>query len=608
MKNGSPSKYPMADNRKSFLATSSKDLEERGWQWVDVVLVTGDAYVDHPSFGIALIGRLLESKGYRVAVLAQPRYDSPDDFKRFGKPRLFFGISAGNLDSIVSNYTGNAKVRDEDQYSPEGDPYFSGSKSKLNRRRPDRATAIYVNLAKQAYKDVATIIGGVEASLRRFSHYDYQQKKIRGSILTDSKADLLVYGMGERPIVEVARRLSQQEDLLNIAGTCLRLSPQEFKQSCFEYQQLILPSLADILADKKSFLDAELLIDKEARASSQKILIQQQQSHYVVQMPPAPPLTSTELDSIYTLPFTKQAHPESGRVPALAMIRDSITIVRGCCGNCSFCAITRHQGPALVSRSHESIVAEVEHLVAEDWFTGTITDLGGPTANLYGVNCKKGGCQKKDCLFPEICPQLVIDEATMLALLAKVKKVAGVKHLFISSGLRMELLLKTPKLLKSLIEEHTPGMLKVAPEHTVDRVLRHMHKPGNSILQDFLKACREIKKQQKSKIAISAYLISSHPGCTLADMKQLSQDLGSLNLPVRQFQDFTPTPGTLSTAMYVSEMDRSGAPLYVAKNFLERQQQRECLQTIRGLQEKVGKKRGLGAAKQKVGKISRKGK
>ncbi|MDR9502498.1 MAG: YgiQ family radical SAM protein [Desulfurivibrionaceae bacterium] len=571
-------KDPMADNRKSFLATSSQDLKERGWNWVDIVLVSGDAYVDHPSFGIALIGRVLANEGYRVAILAQPRYDSPHDFKRFGRPRLFFGISAGNLDSIVSNYTGNAKVRDEDQYSPGGDPYFPGPRLKTNRRRPDRATAIYVNLAKQAYKEVATIIGGVEASLRRFCHYDYQQQKIRASVLTDSKADLLVYGMGERAVIEVARRLSHQEDLLGIAGTCVRLSPQEFAGRDFGQEQLLLPSFQDIGRDRQKFMAAELLVDQEARAAGQKILVQQQQSHYVVQMPAAPPLTSPELDAVYALPFTRQAPAESGHVPALEMIRNSITIVRGCCGNCSFCAITRHQGPALVSRSLESVVAEVARVAAARDFNGTISDLGGPTANLFGVSCRKGGCKKRECLFPKICPQLVIDEEIFLDLLRQVGKVKGVKHLFISSGLRMELLLQTPKLLRALLNKHCPGMLKIAPEHTVDKVLALMHKPGNHILQDFLAACGQIKREKGSRIALSAYLISAHPGCTLADMNQLAEDLKGLKLPVRQFQDFTPTPGTLATAMYVSELDRNGAPLYVAKNFRERQLQRECLQ------------------------------
>ncbi|MEN8258295.1 MAG: YgiQ family radical SAM protein [Thermodesulfobacteriota bacterium] len=590
----------MADDRKSFLATSSDDLKEREWQWVDIVLVTGDAYVDHPSFGVALIGRLLESQGYRVAVLAQPRYDSPQDFKRFGRPRLFFGISAGNLDSIVSNYTGNAKVRDEDQYSPEGDPYFPGPRTKGNRRRPDRATSIYVNLAKQAYKDVTTIIGGVEASLRRFSHYDYQQQKIRGSVLTDSKADLLVYGMAESAIVEVARRLREKEELAGINGTCIRLSPQEFSKFSFPYQQLFLPSLHDISVDKKQFLAAELIIDKEARAASQKIIIQQQQSHYVAQMPPAQPLSPSELDALYALPFTRRPHPESGRIPAFSMIKDSVAIVRGCCGNCSFCAITRHQGPVIVSRSPESILVEVEKLASEQGFTGTITDIGGPTANLYGVSCEKGGCKKRDCLYPQICPQLVIDEEVFLKLLANVENIPGVKHLFISSGLRMELLLKTPKLLRNIINNHTPGMLKIAPEHTVDKVLGHMHKPGGPLLRDFVEACRKVKKQKGGKVALSAYLISSHPGCTLGDMQQLSRDLKKLNLPVRQFQDFTPTPGTIATAMYVSEADRDGAPLYVAKNFKERQQQRECLQKILVRPRlKTAKKKGPVTTKQK---------
>ncbi|PLX47337.1 MAG: YgiQ family radical SAM protein [Desulfobulbaceae bacterium] len=563
-----------------FLATCAADLRERGWDWVDIVLVSGDAYVDHPSFGLALIGRLLESQGYRVAVLAQPRHDTAVDFQRFGRPRLFFGITAGNLDSIVANYTGNAKIRDEDHYSPEGNPYFPGPAIKSNRRRPDRATVIYTNLARQAYKDVVTVIGGVEASLRRFSHYDYQQQKIRGSILTDAKADLLVYGMAERAIVEVARRLADQQGLAGIAGTCLRLSPREYGDSVFVEPVVELPSLAAIQAEPRKFMEAELAVDRQARAAAATILVQQQQSHYVVQMPAAAPLTTDELDSLYELPFARQPHPGSGRVPAFDMIKDSVTIVRGCCGNCSFCAITRHQGPVITSRSPASVLAEVERMAADKGFRGTISDLGGPTANLYGVSCRKGGCRRRDCLFPALCPQLVIDEEALLSLLQGVAGLHGVKNVFISSGLRMELLLQTPRLLKAIVNKHTPGMLKIAPEHTVDRVLHYMHKPGGSLLADFLKACHQAKAGQGGKAAISAYLISAHPGCTLDDMRALARDLAGLRLPVRQFQDFTPTPGTLATAMYVTETDIKGNPIHVAKKNTERMLQRHCLQRV----------------------------
>lgn len=565
----------------SFLPTCAAEMRARGWEEVDVILVTGDAYVDHPAFGVALIGRLLEASGLRVAILAQPRYDSLQDFQQFGPPRLFWGITAGNLDSIVANYSGNAKVRDVDQYSPAGNPYFGELRSKNERRRPDRATIRYANLARNAYGSVPIILGGLEASLRRFIHYDYQQGKLRTSVLTDAKADLLVYGMGEKAVVEVAKRLAAGRDLGGIAGTCQRL-PEAQWQNIAQEDHVLLPSLAEIEQDSAAFLSAELLIDKHARSLSRSMLAQKQQAMWVVQHPPADPLSPGEMDSLYGLPFTRKPHPAAGDVPAYRMISHSVTIVRGCFGNCSFCAISRHQGPVITSRSEDSVVAEVKQITRMDDFRGTISDLGGPTANLYGSGCGSTACSRHDCLHEGVCRHLVMDETPLLSLLDRVSRVDKVKNVFVSSGLRMELLLKTPRLLKKLLTEHTPGAMKIAPEHTVAHVLRLMHKHGPDILPAFLALCRKIAGETGKKFIFTPYFISAHPGCTVDDMKALARDVRKLGLTVRQFQDFTPTPGTISTAMYVCGLDRySRKPIFVATRAKERMLQRHVLEEMK---------------------------
>jgi uncharacterized radical SAM protein YgiQ len=565
----------------SFLPTCAAEMRSRGWDEVDVILVTGDAYVDHPAFGVALIGRLLEANGFRVAILPQPRHDSSQAFKQFGPPRLFWGITAGNLDSIVANYSGNAKVRDVDQYSPNGNPYFGESRTKSERRRPDRATIRYANLARNACGPIPIILGGLEASLRRFVHYDYQQGKLRASVLTDAKADLLVYGMGERAVVEVAKRLAAGRDLAGIAGTCRRLTDSQL-QSIAGEGEVFLPSLAEIAHDKEAFLNAELLIDKHARSLSRSMLLQKQQAMWVVQHPPAEPLSTAEMDSLYGLPFTRKPHPTAGDVPACRMISHSVTIVRGCFGNCSFCAISRHQGPVVTSRSEDSVFAEVRQITRMDDFRGTISDLGGPTANLYGSGCRSKACRRHDCLHEGVCRHLVIDETPLISLLDKVSRVDKVKNVFVSSGLRMELLLKTPRLLKKLLTEHTPGAMKIAPEHTVAHVLRLMHKHGPDILPAFLALCRRIAEETGGKFIFTPYFISAHPGCTVDDMKTLARDVRKMGLTVRQFQDFTPTPGTISTAMYVCGLDRyKRKPIYVAYNAKERMLQRHVLEEMK---------------------------
>lgn len=556
-------------------------MKARGWDHVDIILVTGDAYVDHPSFGIALIGRLLEAQGYRVAVLSQPRYDTADSFRVFGPPRLFWGISSGNLDSIVANYSSNRKVRDQDSYSPGGNPYFDREKVKKERRRPDRATLLYANLARRAFTDKTPIIlGGLEASLRRFVHYDYQQKKLRSSVLTDAKADLLIYGMGERAVLEAAERLAKGNDLTDIPGTCLRLTDREMADLEIPSEKLItLPSWQKINREPESFLETELRIDKQARASDHHVLSQHQQAMWIIQNPPAAPLTSGELDRLYALPFTRKPHPEFGEVPAWRMIRNSLTIVRGCCGNCSFCGISRHQGAAVTYRSEKSILQEIQKIAEDNDFDGTITDLGGPTANLYGVKCRKGGCKSRDCLYEKICPHLNIEEEIFISLLKQAVRINKVKHVFISSGLRMEIMLQTPRLLKEIILKHTPGVLKIAPEHTESHILSLMHKPDIEIMEDFLALCRRIGKENNRKVHLTPYLISSHPGCTVDDMKQMVRKIKAAGLKVKQFQDFTPTPGTISTAMYVAGLGRNDLrPIHIPRGDKERREQRQTLE------------------------------
>jgi uncharacterized radical SAM protein YgiQ len=565
--------------KRSFLPTNRKEMELSGWDRPDIVLVTGDAYIDHPSFGVALIGRWLEYHGYKVAILAQPRHQDCLGFEEFGPPRLFFGITAGNLDSIVANYTGNAKVRDEDSYSPAGNPYFGSEKSKKNRRRPDRATIRYSALAREAYPGVPLILGGLEASLRRFVHYDYQQEKLRASVLSDAKADLLVFGMGEKAILEAARRLDNNESLAGIPGTCERLTEKEFLARTRDNDSGIIPSWQEINEHPASFMSAELAIDKHARSISAQPISQKQQAMFIWQNRLPDPLTQDELDHLYNLPFQRRPHPASLDIPAWRMVRDSVTIVRGCSGNCSFCAITRHQGPQVTSRSIKSITDEVERISRLSDFKGTISDLGGPTANLFATSCKIKKCRKHDCFYPTLCKHLDINESLFLELLDRCLKIEAIKHLHISSGLRMELLMKTPRLLKKMISHHLPGAMKIAPEHTEEKVLRLMHKPGGQLLADFLDHCRKLAG--KKQINFVPYFISSHPGCTERDMERLVDKVKKMGLDVRQFQDFTPTPGTISTAMYVSGLDRdSDKKIKVAKGTTARKKQRQILERV----------------------------
>jgi len=575
-------------NQKRFLPVARQECLERGWDEVDVILVTGDAYVDHPSFGVALIGRLLEKNGLRVAILSQPRHQDPEDFRRFGKPRLFFGITSGNLDSICSNYTGNARVRQKDVYSPLGNPYFDRQRQRQNRRRPDRACIRYTQLAKEAYKDAIVVLGGIEASLRRFTHYDYQQEALRSSILTDSKADILVYGMGERAILEIAQRLLQGKDLLGIKGTCIPLSDKKATELVKTKTAVVLPPFEKIVKEPALFLEAELIVDRHSRSFSTIPVLQRQKANWVLQEPPQPPLSAKELDELYSLPFMRLAHPRYPDVPASRMIKNSVTIIRGCPGNCSFCAINRHQGTQVYWRSIDSIIKELETIKNTPGFDGVITDLGGPTANLFGTTCAlnpnesngigKGICKRHDCLYPTPCKNLRIDEDAFLELLKEVKKIKGIKRIFISSGLRMELLLRTPRLCREIFENHMPGRIKIAPEHTEDEVLELMHKPTGKLLEEFLLFTRSFGLKVKKRPRFSAYFISAHPGCRAEHMKRACEKIKRFALDRIEVQDFTPTPGTISTAMYVSGLHRDRlCPIFVPKKRGERKEQRNII-------------------------------
>jgi uncharacterized radical SAM protein YgiQ len=558
------------------LPVTKAEIYEFGWNEIDIILVTGDAYIDHPSFGIAIIGKILAQQGYKTAILSQPRHENCEDFKRFGKPRLFFGITAGNLDSIISNYSGNARIREVDSYSPYGNPYFDSKREKKYRIRPDRATIRYSQLAREAYPDAPIILGGIEASLRRFVHYDFQQEKLRGSVLEDSKADLLVYGMGESQVIEIAKRCEAKQTLSGIPGTCeLITNPDAFEKNNEDI--FIMPSYNAIIEKKENFLIAELIIEQNSQSIKPKTLIQKQKTRFIKQNSPNLVLNSDELNKIYELPFTYAPHPFFNNIPAWNMIQNSITSVRGCSGNCSFCSITRHQGNIVVSRDIDSILRETEKITKLSYFKGTINDIGGPTANLYGTSCKIGNkCGRKDCLNPEPCKNLDFNPDKFINLLQTLRETTNIKHIFVSSGLRYDLLLRTPLLLEELLLFHTPGRLKVAPENLSDNVLRLMHKTNSDIFKDFIRLTRIISNKNNKKSAILPYYISSHPGSTIENMKFTASESIKIGIKSCSLQDFTPSPGSISTAMYFSGLDRDNKKeIFVAKTRTQKREQRE---------------------------------
>jgi uncharacterized radical SAM protein YgiQ len=553
-----------------FLPINRTEAQQRGWHELDVIFVTGDAYIDHPAFGVPLLARLLESRGYRVGIIPQPDWRQPEAFTVLGRPRLFFAVSAGAMDSMVAHYTPARKLRHDDAYTP----------GNRHGARPNRATIVYTSCLKGAFRDVPVVIGGIEASLRRFAHYDFWEDRVRRSILVDAKADLLVYGMGERPLLELAERLRKGEafaHLTDIRGTVFVGRGGGGAQAGVE-----IPSFEAVADDRRAYAEAFLKSSREQNASCARALVQRHGDRFVVCNPPAHPLSTAELDAVYALPFTRAPHPSyCEAIPAYEQIKTSITTHRGCFGGCAFCAITHHQGRVVQSRSREGVVEEVRGLAMQPWFRGAISDVGGPTANMYGLGCESPDskrCERQSCLYPRPCGHLRKSGTEAVRLLREVARVSGVRHVTVSSGVRYDLLPWQQDYFRELIASHVGGLLKVAPEHLVERVTSLMLKPGRQEFERFLALFREESVRLGKRQAIVPYLMSGHPGCTAEDMVEVALLLKKYRLRVEQVQDFTPTPGTLSTCMYHTGVDPfSGKPVYVARSDREKRLQKALL-------------------------------
>ena len=560
-----------------FLPISKADMDNRGWDYYDFLFVSGDAYVDHPSFGTSLLARLLESNGYRVCICPQPDRNDPEVLSRYGVPRLGVLISGGVIDSMVNHYTASKKRRSEDVYSP-------GGKAGL---RPDRCVIVYSNMARAAFGDIPVIIGGTEASLRRFAHYDYWQDKVRRSILVDSGADILVFGMGERTLLSIAEKLSDGipvSRITNLHGTCF-ISDKAPKNS------ITLPSFEKVCEDKESYARAAAMQYYEQDAIRGKTLVQQHYEKYLVQLPQAMPLSQKEMDKVYALNYMRAWHPsydKDGGIPALEEVKFSITSSRGCFGSCSFCALTFHQGRVVQARSQASILAEAQKLIWDKDFKGYIHDVGGPTANFRAPACKKqtksGTCRDKQCLYPSVCPNADVSHKDYLELLRKLRALPKVKKVFIRSGIRYDYLIadKDDEFFYELCEHHVSGQLKVAPEHISSSVLHYMGKPGVKVYEKFCKKFYDINKKIGKEQYLVPYLMSSHPGSTLRDAIELAVYLRKNNIRPEQVQDFYPTPGTLSTAMFYTGLDpRTMKKVYVPRDPHEKALQRALLQSSR---------------------------
>ena len=541
-----------------WLPTTKREVEMRGWQEVDIIIFAGDAYVDHPSFGCAVIGRVLEAEGYKVAIVPQPGWkDDLRDFKKLGRPRLFCGVTAGCMDSMVNRYTANRRLRSDDAYTPDARP----------DKRPDNAGVTYCRCIRQALGDVPIVMGGIEASMRRLTHYDYWQDRLRESIAIESRADLLVYGMGEKAMVEIARRLDAGEDirtLTDIPQTVYVRGKDDFAGTAVG--DIVLHTHEECLRDRRAQADNFRHIEEESNKMEASRIIQAAGDAVVVVNPPYPPMTQAEIDHTFDLPYTRMPHPKyrGKRIPAYEMIRHSVNIHRGCFGGCAFCTISAHQGKFIVSRSKESILREVKAVTEMEDFKGYISDLGGPSANMYGMGgrdkqkCRR--CKRPSCVHPAICPNLAVDHSALLDVYHAVEAVPGVKRFFVGSGVRYDLLLHDNKdarmdkaaadYTRELITRHVSGRLKVAPEHTSDRVLGIMRKPPFRQFLQFKKIFDRINAEHGLRQQLIPYFISSHPGCTEEDMAELAVITRSLNFHLEQVQDFTPTPMTVSTEIY----------------------------------------------------------
>ncbi|MGC8643759.1 MAG: YgiQ family radical SAM protein [Isosphaeraceae bacterium] len=556
------------------LPASRAEMEAREWDHVDVVFVTGDAYVDHPAFAMGILGRVLEASGFRVAILSQPDWHSAEPWRQFGRPRLFFGVSGGNMDSMINHYTASKKVRNDDAYSP-------GGRIGL---RPDRATIPYCQRAREAFPGVPIIAGGVEASLRRLAHYDYWSDTVRRSIILDAKADLVVFGMGEHQIVEIARRLAAGEtvkDLRNMRGVAYALGASETPPA----EAIVLPSFEDVKADKRTFARATKIIHQETNPLNARTLVQFHDRQAVVCNPPALPISQDDMDRVYGLPYTRKPHPmyHGQKIPAYEVVKDSVTIMRGCFGGCTFCSITAHQGRIIQSRSRESVLAELRALGRDPKFSGVVSDVGGPTANMYQMRCTRpeveAKCKRLSCVHPTICKLLGTDHGPLVELMRQSRQVPGIDKVFVASGVRMDLARKSPEYMEELARHHVGGHLKVAPEHTDPGVLRLMKKPDAADYQGFAQAFKKASDKAGKKQFLVPYYIASHPGGDLNAMIDLAVFLKRDGYRPDQVQDFIPAPFDIATCMYYTGLDPfTGKEVYVARHPRDRKLQRALLQ------------------------------
>jgi len=552
------------------------EMDARGWDQVDIVFVTGDAYIDHYSFAMSLLGRVLSDAGFRVAILSQPDWRSAEPWRRFGRPRLFFAISAGNMDSMINHYTANKKVRNDDAYSP-------GGKIGL---RPDRATIPYCQRAREAFPGVPVIAGGVEASLRRLAHYDYWSDSVRPSVLLDSKADLVAYGMGEETIVEIAKRLQagkSVKECRDLRGVATFLGASELAPSGADVVHL--PSYEEVKASKDAFLDMARLAHRETSPFNAKTLVQKHGARTVVVTPPQLPVTQERMDFYYGLPYTRRAHPSyaGSTIPAWEMIKDSVTIMRGCFGGCTFCSITAHQGRTIQSRSEGSVLKEITGLTRDPEFKGVVSDIGGPTANMYQMRCTEPEvekiCKRQSCVHPVVCKFLGTDHGPLVKLMKKSRETPGIKKVFVASGIRMDLARLSPEYMKELTAHHVSGRMKVAPEHASPKVLELMKKPRHNTFEDFAKKFDEESKKAGKKQFLVPYFIASHPGSDLNAMIELAVFLKKNGYKPDQVQDFIPGPHDLATAMYYTGRNpETGLAMPIAKGMKDRRLQRALLQ------------------------------
>lgn len=562
---------------KDFLPVNREDMNKRGWEQPDFVFVTGDAYVDHPSFGSAIISRVLEAHGYKVCMIPQPDWKRDDSIDVFGEPRLGFLVCGGNMDSMVNHYTVNKKHRSRDAYSPGG----------VMGLRPDYATVVYCNLIRRTYKNTPIIIGGIEASLRRLAHYDYWSDKLKHSILIDSQADIISYGMGEKSMVEIADALDSGIDVKDISFVRGTVYKTRHLDDVYDYK--LLPSYKELQDDRMKYAESFGIQYKNTDPFVAKTLVEGYGNRgYVVQNPPAMPLTEMEMDDVYDLPYMNDYHPmyrESGGIPAISEVKFSLTSNRGCFGGCSFCALTFHQGRIVQTRSHESIIKEAVNMTKNPDFKGYIHDVGGPTANFRHMACKKqekyGACPEKQCLFPKPCKNLVVDHKDYLDLLAKLRNIEGVKKVFVRSGIRFDYVMadKDDRFLKELCRYYISGQLRVAPEHISDNVLKLMGKPENSVYEAFINKYRKVNNLTGKEQYLVPYLMSSHPGSTMKDAIALAEYIRDIGYMPEQVQDFYPTPSTISTCMYYTGVDpRNMEKVYVPRNPHEKAMQRALIQ------------------------------